>query len=118
MTRHHEPSGSSSRLQAPLTIRPAPGASFTANESNEQHIQNATNEGKNISGLLADILKRSSLANNKESNLHQVLSLAEELRNYKSPVEFTIGLVGDSGVGTYNFYVKAMQLTFLQVKAV
>lgn len=61
------------------------------------------NEGKNISGLLADILRQSSLADNEESNLHQVLSFAEELRNYQSPVEFTIGLVGDSGVGTYDF---------------
>jgi hypothetical protein len=99
MTRHSDPSGSSNPLQVPLSFRPAPGASFTANENHDRHIQNAVNEGRDISGLLADILKQSSLADNVESNLHQVLLLAEELRTYQSPVEFTIGLVGDSGVG-------------------
>jgi hypothetical protein len=103
MSRHGEPSGLSSLLQAPLPVRPAPNVSSTASENNDRHIQNAMNEGKNISGLLADILRQSSLADNEESNLHQVLSLAEELRNYQSPVEFTIGLVGDSGVGTCGF---------------
>lgn len=112
MTRHGEPSGSSTLLQAPLPVRPAAGVPLTANENNERHIRNAVNEGKNISALLADILKQSSLADNEESNLHQILSLAEQLRHYQSPVEFTIGLVGDSGVGMYDFYVEAMQLTF------
>jgi hypothetical protein len=112
MTRHGEPSGPSSLLQAPLPVRPAPDVAFTANENNKRHVLNAVNDGKNISALLADILKQSSLADNEGSNLHQVLSLAEQLRNYQSPVEFTIGLVGDSGVGMYNFYVRAMQLTF------
>jgi hypothetical protein len=118
MTLHGEPSGSSSLLQVPLPVRTVPAVSFTANENNDRHVRNATNEGKNISGLLADILQQSSLADNEESNLHQVLSLAVQLRNYQSPVEFTIGLVGDSGVGTCDFYVEAMQLTFLQVKVV
>ncbi|KAH8590098.1 hypothetical protein B0O99DRAFT_635601 [Bisporella sp. PMI_857] len=99
MTRHIEATGPSDLLQTPLAVRTAPGVSLTQNESNDQHIRNAINEGKNISGLLADNLKRSSLADNEESNLFQVLSLAGELRNYQSPVEFSIGLVGDSGVG-------------------
>ena len=106
MTRH------STLLEAPLPVRPAPDVPLTANEKNERHIRNAVNEGKNISTFLADILKQSSLADNEESNLRQIISLAEQLRNYQSPVEFTIGLIGDSGVGMYNFYVEAMQLTF------
>jgi hypothetical protein len=104
MTRHAEPSGSSSLLRAPLPVRPAPDRPSPANEHNERRVRNAVNEGKNISGLLADILRQSSLADNEESNLHQILSLAEQLRNYQSPVEFTIGFVGDSGVGMYKFY--------------
>jgi hypothetical protein len=112
MTRHSEPRGPPTLLQVPLPVRPAPDVPLTANENNERHLQNAVNEGKNISALLADILKQSSLADNEESNLHQILLLAEQLHNYQSPVEFTIGLVGDSGVGMYNFYVEAMQLTF------
>jgi hypothetical protein len=58
-------------------------------------------KGKDISESLADILRQSSLADNEESKLHEVLSLAEELRNYQSPAEFTIGFVGDTGVGEY-----------------
>jgi hypothetical protein len=99
MTRHGEPSGSSSLLQAPLPVRPASDVSFTANENNNKIIQKAVSDGKDISEFLANILSRRSLADNDESNLHQVLSLAEELQNYQSPVEFTVGLVGDSGVG-------------------
>ena len=110
MTRHGGPSGSSSLLQAPLPVRPAPDGPVTANENNNQHIQKAVTEGKDISELLANILRRSSLADNEESNLHQVVSLAEELQNYQSPVEFTVGLVGDSGVGKYRFYEAACTL--------
>ncbi|KAF4625419.1 hypothetical protein G7Y89_g12745 [Cudoniella acicularis] len=99
MRQHGEGSGSSSLLQAPLPTRPAPGASSATNENNDRNIRNAMQEGREISGTLADLLSQSSLADNRESNIHQVLSLAEELRNYQSPVEFTIGLVGDSGVG-------------------
>ena len=59
--------------------------------------------GRNISETLADQLGQSSLASDEESNLNQILSLAEELRHYQSPVEFTIGLVGDSGVGKSDY---------------
>ena len=125
MTRHIEPTsgGSSSRTHPSLPIRsPAgvsPDSTSTANENDDGIIQEAINTGKSISGLIAEILQESSLADNEESNLHLVLSLAEDLRNYQSPVEFTIGLIGDSGVGTSDFfYVEAPRLTFLQVKAV
>jgi len=84
---------------------------------NDRHIQDAINTGKKISGGLAEILRQSSLAENEESNLHQILSLADELRNYQSPVEFTIGLVGDSGVGMSYFFEADVQLIPLQAKA-
>lgn len=120
MTRNSAPSHSSSLLQAPMSVRAASSASSTANENDNRHIRNAVNSGKDISGLLADTLKQSSLADNEESNLHLILSLAEELHHYESPVEFTIGLVGDSGVGTHAFCEcsEATLLIFSQVKAV
>ena len=103
MTRSSEPGGSSNQLQASLTVRSGPGAPSNTNNRDVSCIRTAMNEGQNISGLLADILKQSSLADNAESNLNIVLSLAEELRNYQSPTEFSIGFVGDSGVGMYAF---------------
>lgn len=102
MTRQAEPSGSSSNpLRTALPVRPLPDNSVPVNEDGEEHIRKAVSEGKNISALLTDILRQSSLADNAESNLHQILALAEQLRSYQSPVEFTIGFVGDSGVGMY-----------------
>ncbi|CAG8958124.1 hypothetical protein HYFRA_00000470 [Hymenoscyphus fraxineus] len=65
----------------------------------EQHIKDAIDQGKDISGVLADALQRTSLADHDRPNLQRILKLAEELRHYQSPVEFTIGLIGDSGVG-------------------
>jgi hypothetical protein len=62
-------------------------------------IRNAVSTGTAISGILADELRQGALVNNQEHNLQDALTLAEQLRNYQSPVEFTIGLVGDSGVG-------------------
>ncbi|CAG8972215.1 hypothetical protein HYALB_00010994 [Hymenoscyphus albidus] len=64
----------------------------------EQHIKDAIEQGKEISGVLADALQR-TLADHDRPNLQRILKLAEELRHYQSPVEFTIGLIGDSGVG-------------------
>jgi hypothetical protein len=100
MTRVHEPAGSSNPIHPSLPVRsavvaPAP----SANENNNNCVRNAVAAGKSISGFLADTLKQSALASNDESNLHLVVTLAEELRNYQSPVEFTIGLIGDSGAG-------------------
>lgn len=100
MTRRITPGRPSNSLHGPLAIRSTDVASSsTANGNNNDCIRNAVSAGKDISGLLADALMQSTLANNEESNLHLILTLAEELRNYQSPVEFTIGLVGDSGVG-------------------
>lgn len=99
MTQLGGPNGPST--QAPLPVRPAPSGPATTNKHNNQRLQIAVSEGKDISESLANILKRSSLADNEQSNLHQVVSLAEELQNYQFPAEFTVGLVGDSGVGKY-----------------
>lgn len=70
----------------------------------DQNIQDAIEEGKYISGVLADALKRTSLADQDRPQLQRILELAEELRRYQSPVEFTIGLIGDSGVGEQFFF--------------
>jgi len=98
MTRLSRPGGLSNPLHDSLPVRSTVSSS-TANGEYNDRIQNAVSTGKHISGFLADALKQSTLANNEESNLHLVVTLAEELRNYQSPVEFTIGLIGDSGVG-------------------
>ncbi|PGH26649.1 hypothetical protein AJ80_01594 [Polytolypa hystricis UAMH7299] len=71
----------------------------SVNETHGEGAQRAISAGKDICELLADILRQSPLANNGESNLSHILTLADELLNYQSPVEFKIGLVGDSGVG-------------------
>lgn len=102
MTQTNQPVNSNNTLRPVLPVRTPGGASLTTNEHVDQYAQNTVNEGKKISALLADVLKTSSVAGNAESNLQLVLSLAEELRNYQSPVEFSIGLVGDSGVGRLN----------------
>jgi len=102
MTQHGGPSGSSNPLQTLLPVRPTSNGPATTNEHNDQHIQIAVSKGKDIGESLANILRRSSLADNEQSNLHQVVSLAEGLRNYQFPAEFTVGLVGDSGVGKYH----------------
>jgi hypothetical protein len=66
---------------------------------NEELIQRVVCDGRAIADLLADSLRQNPLANNEESNLYRIAQLAEALRNFQSPVEFTIGLVGDSGSG-------------------
>ncbi|KFZ11693.1 hypothetical protein V502_07457 [Pseudogymnoascus sp. VKM F-4520 (FW-2644)] len=65
----------------------------------ESFIENAVSAGRAIGETLADELRHGDFANDEENNLRPILALAEELRNYQSPVEFTIGVVGDSGVG-------------------
>ncbi|RFU26950.1 hypothetical protein B7463_g9389, partial [Scytalidium lignicola] len=104
MTRRVEPVNPSPPFSMPLRARLADSAaSSTAGigngNSNEEYIQKAVSVGKEISGSLGDVLRQSILANNEESHLHQILALADELRSYQSPVEFTIGIIGDSGVG-------------------
>jgi hypothetical protein len=98
MTRRVVLGGPSRLPGAAMPFRAAPSVPFEANE-NDGFIQEAVTKGKEISESLADILRQSSLADNEESRLHEVLSLAEELRDYQSPVEVTIGFVGDTGVG-------------------
>jgi hypothetical protein len=66
-------------------------------------IQRAVCEGRAIVGLLEDSITQNALANNEETNLNRIVVLAEELRSFQSPVEFTIGLVGDSGSGKWIF---------------
>jgi hypothetical protein len=75
------------------TTMPCP----TPSRDVEALVQNAVFRGTNISGQLANGLRQGDLADSVD--LRKILSLAEELRNYQSPVEFTIGVVGDVGVG-------------------
>jgi len=82
----------------PIPVRTAPHIPSEGIET-EGRIQAALEKGKDISESLADILRQSSLADDEESHLHGLLSLAEDLRNYQPPVEVTIGFVGDTGVG-------------------
>src|SRR5271168_1455906 len=65
-------------------------ASAAATGSDEL-IQSVVCDGRAISSLLADSLRQNTLANNDESSLSRILRLAEELRSFQSPVEFTIG---------------------------
>jgi hypothetical protein len=94
---------------------------FVSANANTQRVQRAVSKavsvGKSISGLLSDALEQSSLARNEDSNLHILVELAAGLQNYQSPIEFTIGFVGDSGVGLYHFQTRRTPLTGLQVKA-
>lgn len=68
-------------------------------ETNDRCIQRAVSNGKEFSRLLAAELRRSVPANDEGPGLHQVLRLADELGEFESSLEFTVGLVGDSGVG-------------------
>lgn len=100
MTRINEPRGSVNLLSVSLPVRPMePDSPPTVDGGRNECIADAVSAGKNISGFLADALKQSTLAGDEDSNLHQLVRRAEELCRYQSPVEFTIGLVGDSGVG-------------------
>jgi hypothetical protein len=123
MQRQNEPSSPSTLRHESLPLRSAPqygseipaaeasirsnahsgngsggSVSVVAPVSNEL-IQRVVCDGRAVSGLLADSLRQSTLANNDESSLHRILQLAEVLRSFQSPVEFTIGLVGTSGSG-------------------
>lgn len=105
MSRSSQSAGPSNRFPSTLPRRPSLVSSVTLdndeNSGDNGSITSAVSAGKRISGSLVDALRRSTLVDNEESNLNQVLALAEELRDYQSPVEFTIGLVGDSGVGMW-----------------
>jgi hypothetical protein len=65
----------------------------------DEHIQRAIQEGRELSGLLADCMKQNISADTEESNLRTIMRLADELRSFRSPAELTIGFVGDSGSG-------------------
>ncbi|OBT38703.1 hypothetical protein VE00_10646 [Pseudogymnoascus sp. WSF 3629] len=101
MTQHTEGGGPSNATGSSLPFRqrgqeaPIP----ISRRDIEVRIENAVSSGRTISETLADELRHGDFANDEENNLRPILTLAEELRNYQSPVEFTIGVVGDSGVG-------------------
>jgi hypothetical protein len=111
MTQHTEGGGPSNATGSSLPFRqrgqeaPIP----ISRRDIEVRIENAVSSGRTISETLADELRHGDFANDEENNLRPILTLAEELRNYQSPVEFTIGVVGDSGVG------KRLSLTWLPI---
>lgn len=75
------------------------GRGSAADNGTEERIKKAVDDGRGIGASLADSLRQNILANDETTNLRAIVQLAEELRNFQSPVEFTIGLVGTSGVG-------------------
>lgn len=99
MTRHSESAGPSNPTNSGLAFRQRDqGAPSPSPHRNiEASIENAVSTGRTISETLTDTLR--DFANDEDNNLRPILKLAEELHNYQSPVEFTIGVVGDSGVG-------------------
>ncbi|OBT49128.1 hypothetical protein VE00_00035 [Pseudogymnoascus sp. WSF 3629] len=101
MTRHTESAGPSNPTNSGLASRQRDqGAPSPSPHRNiEASIENAVSTGRTISETLTDTLRNGDFANGEENNLRPILKLAEELHNYQSPVEFTIGVVGDSGVG-------------------
>lgn len=101
MTQHTEGGGPSNATNGSLSLRQRGQEALfpTSRRDIDLFIENAVSTGRTISETLADKLRHGDFANNEENNLRPILTLAEELRNYQSPVEFTIGVVGDSGVG-------------------
>lgn len=101
MTRHTESAGPSNPMNSGLAFRQrdqrAPSPSPHRNI--EASIENAVSIGRSINETLTDTLRDGHFTNDEENTLRPILRLAEELHNYQSPVEFTIGVVGDSGVG-------------------
>ncbi|KFY43837.1 hypothetical protein V494_01801 [Pseudogymnoascus sp. VKM F-4513 (FW-928)] len=92
------PSNSTSNGGLPLRSRRQEEPLPASHRDIEVFIDNAISTGRTISETLAGELRHGDFAN-EENNLRPILTLAEELRSYQSPVEFTIGLVGDSGAG-------------------
>lgn len=111
MTQHTEGGGPSNATNSslPFRQRDQQAPSPASRRDIEVFIENAVSTGRAISETLADELRHGDFANDEENNLRPILALAEELRNYQSPVEFTIGVVGDSGVG------KCLSLTWLPI---
>ncbi|OBT58322.1 hypothetical protein VE04_00743 [Pseudogymnoascus sp. 24MN13] len=101
MTQHTEGGGPSNATNGSLSLRQRGQEVLfpTSRRDIDLFIENAVSTGRTISETLADELRHGDFANNEENNLRPILTLAEELRNYQSPVEFSIGVVGDSGVG-------------------
>jgi hypothetical protein len=64
-------------------------------------LQDVVQEGYVISAVLSNALQNLTLAADQQSQLYTVISLAEELRDFESPVEFTVGFIGNSGVGEW-----------------
>lgn len=101
MTRHTESAGPSNSANSGSASRQRDqGAPSPSPHRNiEASIENAVSTGRTISETLMDTLRNGDFANAEENSLRPIVNLAEELCNYQSPVEFTIGVVGDSGVG-------------------
>ncbi|KAL5349513.1 hypothetical protein ACLOAV_005808 [Pseudogymnoascus australis] len=101
MTRHTESTSPSDPTNSglPFRRRDQGAPSPSPHRNIEASIENAVSTGRTISETLTDTLRDGGFASDEENNLRPILKLAEELHNYQSPVEFTIGVVGDAGVG-------------------
>lgn len=116
MTEHTASAGPSHSSGLPFRSRGQQDPLPTSHRDIEAFIEQAVSTGRTISETLANELRHGDFANDEESNLRNILTLADELRNYQSPVEFTIGLVGDSGVGTCLSFTWWQILIDLQAK--
>lgn len=90
------PTTSYSPSTIPLDWRPNPLVN--------DRLQDAVEEGHFVSATISDALKDLTIAADQQSQLYSILNLADELRNFESPAEFTVGFIGDSGVGEYKSY--------------
>lgn len=115
MTQYLMSGGLSGSTPGDLTPGSTTAPCPTPSRDVEALIQNAVSRGTNISATLANGLRQGHVADSVD--LRKILSLADELRNYQSPVEFTIGVVGDVGVGKCFVHPLPLILINLQVKA-
>lgn len=62
------------------------GRGSAAADGTEERIKRAVDDGRGIGASLADSLRQNILANDETTNLQAIIQLAEELRNFQSPV--------------------------------
>ena len=69
--------------------------------------QNALKEGIKLAGTVTDNIAHYNLAHEDGSSLKTILETAKNLRQFKSPISRTIGIVGSSGAGGLDPHLEA-----------
>jgi len=72
----------------------------------DEQFQNALQRGKGIAASIADALEACELAKDLESQVHKMIQIANDLSIFDAPTVCTIGIVGDSGVGEAQYYIR------------